>query len=127
MTSSSCKVLVVDDNRDAADSAVMLLQSWGHDARAVYSGAQCTAIAKQFDPDVVLMDLGLPGRDGFAVKEELARICPGVRVLALTGYTQADIVRRTRAEGFAGHLTKPVEAPELEKAVKQQCSIAKAL
>lgn len=127
MTTSSCKVLVVDDNHDAADSVVILLQLWGHEAVAAYSGQQCIEIAKRFDPDVVLMDLGLPGQDGFAVKGEVARICPGVRVVALTGYSQADIVRRTRDEGFAAHLTKPVEAPQLENAVKQQCSVAKAL
>jgi CheY-like chemotaxis protein len=120
-------VLVVDDNRDAADSAVMLLHIWGHEAVAAYTGTQCLQTAKSFDPDVVLMDIGLPGRDGFEVKEELEQICPGVRVVALTGYTQADIKRRTRAEGFAGHLVKPVEPPELKNAVNEQCAIAKAL
>lgn len=127
MTTSSCKVLVVDDNRDAADTVVLLLELWGHEAVAVYSAAECIASAKHFDPDVILMDLGLPDRDGFAVKDEVSRICPGVRVIALTGYTRADFVQRTREEGFAGHLTKPVEAPQLESAVKEQCAVAKAL
>jgi len=127
VVTDSCKVLVVDDNHDAADAAVMLLQMWGHEAVAAYSGTHCIEIAKHFDPDVILMDLGLPGRDGFAVKDDVARICPGVRVVALTGYSQADIVRRARDEGFAAHLTKPVETPELENTVKEQCAIAKQL
>lgn len=127
VTTDRCKVLVVDDNRDAADSAVMLLQIWGHEAVAAYSGEQCIALAKQLDPDVILMDIGLPRGDGFKVKDEVERICPGVRVVALTGYTQADIQRRTREAGFADHLLKPVEPPELKSAVNEQCSIAKRL
>ena len=127
MTTDLCKVLVVDDNRDAADSAVMLLQIWGHEAVAAYNGTECIETAKRFDPDVVLMDIGLPGRDGFGVKEELERTCPGVRVVALTGYTRADITRRVREEGFAAHLVKPVEPPELKNAVNEQCTIAKGL
>lgn len=127
MTTDSCKVMVVDDNRDVADSSVMLLRSWGHEAIAVYSGEECVAKAKDFDPDVIIMDIGLPGHDGFEVKERVEKICPGVRVVALTGYTQVDIVRRARAEGFANHLLKPAEGAELKKAVKEQCEIAKAL
>ena len=127
MTTDSCKVMVVDDNHDVADSAVMLLHSWGHEAIAVYTGEECLAKAKDFDPDVILMDIGLPGVDGFDCKDHVERICPGVRVVALTGYTQAHIVRRARAEGFAGHLLKPVEGAELKSAVKDQCEIAKGL
>lgn len=127
MTTDSCKVMVVDDNHDVADTAVMLLQGWGHEAIAVYSGEECVAKAKEFDPDVILMDIGLPRHDGFEVKEQVDKICPGVRVIALTGYTQADIRRRARAEGFAGHLLKPVQGSALKSAVKEECEIAKAL
>jgi CheY-like chemotaxis protein len=105
----------------------MLLQAWGHEAIAAYSGEHCLAKAKDFDPDVILMDIGLPGVDGFEVKEQLDKICPGVRVIALTGYTQADIRRRARTEGFAGHLLKPAEGAELKNTVKEQCEIAKGL
>ena len=125
MTTDRCRVLVVDDNQDAADAAVILLQSWGHEAVAAYSGTECIAIATHFDPDVILMDLGLPDRDGFAVRERVAGICPGARVVALTGYSQADIVRRTREAGFADHLTKPVGAPELVNTVEEQCAAKK--
>ena len=127
MTTDACKVLVVDDNHDAADSAVMLLKIWGHQAVAAYSGEQCIAMAKEFEPHVILMDIGLPGSDGFKVKEKVEQICPEARIVALTGYTQADITRRVREEGFAWHLLKPVEPPELKSAVNEQCSIAKGL
>ncbi len=126
MDGEPCRVLVVDDNRDAADAAVMLLQTWGHEAMTAYSAAQCITVAKGFNPDIVLMDIGLPGKDGFAVKRELEEHCPVARVVALTGFTQADIVRQSRSEGFADHLTKPVEADELKHVVDEQCAIAKA-
>ncbi len=126
MDQQSCKVLVVDDNHDAADAAVILLGIWGHDALAAYSPAECIAVASVFDPDVVLMDIAMPGKDGFAVTRELKECCPGVKVVALTGYTQADIVRRSRVDGFEEFLTKPVEASELKNVVDKQCAAAKS-
>jgi CheY-like chemotaxis protein len=127
MQSESCRVLVVDDNCDAADSAVMLLRLWRHEARAVYSANECLEVAQAFDPDVVVMDLRLPGKDGFAVKEELESLLPGVRVIALTGLTQAHIVRRTREAGFDGYLRKGADPEELKDAVNSQCAIARRL
>ena len=126
MDGEPCRVLVVDDNRDAADAAVMLLELWGHEAMTAYSAAQCIAVAKMFSPDIVLMDIGLPDKDGFAVKRELEEHCPEVRVVALTGFTQADIARQSRDAGFADHLTKPVEAAELKDVVDHECATAKA-
>ena len=125
MDGEPCRVLVVDDNRDAADAAVMLLELWGHEAMTAYSAAQCITVAKMFSPDIVLMDIGLPDKDGFAVKCELEEHCPEVRVVALTGFTQADIVRQSRDAGFADHLTKPVEAAELKDVVDDECATAK--
>jgi CheY-like chemotaxis protein len=125
MAADACKVLVVDDNRDGADAAVMLLRIWGHEAVAAYSGHECIAQAKTFDPDVVLMDIGLPGMDGFRVKEELEQHCPGVKVIALTGFTQADIIRRSREAGFTDYLMKPAGAAELKHVVDRQCAVSK--
>jgi CheY-like chemotaxis protein len=125
MAAEPCKVLVVDDNHDAADAAVMLLHIWGHEAVAAYSGLECLALAKTFDPDVVLMDIGLPGKDGFRVKEELEQHCPGVKVIALSGFTQADIVRRSREEGFTDYLIKPAGVTELKHVVDRQCAASK--
>jgi CheY-like chemotaxis protein len=125
MATEPCKVLVVDDNRDAADAAVMLLRIWGHESVAAYSGLECIALAKTFDPDVVLMDIGLPGKDGFRVKQELEQYHPGVKVIALTGFTQADIVRRTREAGFTDYVMKPAGAAELKHVVDRQCAASK--
>lgn len=125
MATESCKVLVVDDNRDAADAAVMLLRIWGHEALAAYSGPECIGLATTFDPDVVLMDIGLPGKDGFRVKEELDRCCPGVKVVAITGFTQEDIVRRARDAGFKDYLRKPAEAADLKQVVDRHCGDSK--
>jgi CheY-like chemotaxis protein len=127
MASDLCRVLVVDDNCDAADSAAMLLRQWRHEALAVYSGAECLAAAKAFDPDVVLMDLGMPDKDGFAVKDELEKLLPGVRVIALSGFTQAHIVRRTRDAGFTTFLRKGGDPHEIKEAVDSACAIARQL
>src|SRR3954462_85216 len=107
MTGQPCRVLVVDDHVDGANATVMLLQMWGHDAMAAYSAEECIATAEAFDPDVVLMDIGLPDKDGFDVNQQLQRLIPGVRVIALTGFTQPDIARRAREDGFVDHLLKP--------------------
>jgi CheY-like chemotaxis protein len=117
----ACKVMVVDDNRDAADTAVMLLALWDHEAVAVYSAEECLEVAREFRPDVVLMDIGMPGKSGFDVAGELQQICPSARLVALTGFTRADIRRRAKDEGFADFLVKPVAAEELKDTVDTQC------
>ena len=126
MSGESCRVLVVDDNRDAADSTVMLLENWGHEAAAAYSAEQCIAVAKVFIPDVVLMDIGLPGKNGFDAKRELEKQCPAARFVALTGFTQGDIFRRSRDEGFVDHLVKPAAPSKLKDVVDHQCAIARS-
>ena len=122
MNSEPCKVLVIDDNRDAADSAVMLLRIWGHDGIAAYSAAEALEIGRRFEPDVVLIDIGLPGKSGFDVAQDLKRCCPNARFVALTGFTRADVARRARDEGFADHLVKPAELPVLKHVVEDQCA-----
>ncbi len=126
MQGEPCRVLVVDDHRDAADSTVMLLETWGHEAVAAYSAQQCIVLARVFNPEIVLMDIGLPGKNGFDCKRELEEHCPGARVVALTGFTQADIVRRSRNDGFVDHLLKPADPSELKDVVDHQCAIAKS-
>jgi CheY-like chemotaxis protein len=116
-----CKVLVVDDHRDGADSAVLLLQMWGHDAIAAYTAEQALQLADSFDPDVVLMDIGLPGKNGFDVADQIRERCPGARLVALTGFTREHIVRRSREAGFDDHLTKPADPAVLKDVVETQC------
>lgn len=124
MNQESCKVLVIDDDHDTADSAVLLLRHWGHEAIAAYSPAEAINLCSGFEPDVVLIDIGLPGKNGFDVAEEIKSRCRGARFIALTGFTKADIARRAKQDGFAHHLIKPVQPAALKSVVDEQCSDA---
>jgi CheY-like chemotaxis protein len=104
-------VLVVDDNRDSADSMALLLGASGHDVRTAQDGTSALAIAPEYKPDVVLLDIGLPGMNGYTVAERL-RALPGggnIVLIAMTGYGQEDDRRRSREAGFDHHLVKPVD------------------
>jgi two-component system CheB/CheR fusion protein len=105
------RILVVDDNQDAADTLAMLLEADGAQARAVYGGPAALAALPGLRSDVVLLDLGMPDMDGFEVARRI-RADPalaGVRIVALTGWGQESDRERTRGAGFDFHLTKPVD------------------
>ena len=89
MKNESCKVLVVDDERDNANTIVSLLQLWGHEAEAAYSGEDAISKALTLDPDVVLIDIVMPEMNGFDLAKELRQVCPGAKFLALTGFTRS--------------------------------------
>jgi two-component system CheB/CheR fusion protein len=111
------RILVVEDNRDAADSLRMLLELMGHEVRVAHSGPEGVRAAQEWRPTIVLCDIGLPGMDGFAVAEEL-RTHPGTattRLIAVTGYGHEDDRRHSREAGFDHHLVKPVDPEELQK------------
>jgi len=110
------RILVVDDNRDAADTLAMLLASHGAEVEVAYGGEEALAVLERFLPDALLLDLGMPGMDGFAVARQI-RATPahaGLRILALTGWGQAADRARTQAAGFDHHMTKPVDFGALE-------------
>jgi CheY-like chemotaxis protein len=110
------RVLVVDDNRDSADSLKLLLQIWGHQARCAYGGEEAMAVVAEFSPDVVLLDIGLPGMSGYELAQRLREL-PGARnatLVAVTGYSRAEDRERTAAAGFHHHLVKPVDPAALE-------------
>lgn len=105
------RVLVVDDNRDSADSMAMLLQLHGHEVRVAYDGLEGVRAALADAPDVVLCDIGLPGLDGFCVARAL-RDDPRTaraRLIAITGYGTEQTRRMCREAGFDRHFTKPVD------------------
>jgi signal transduction histidine kinase/ActR/RegA family two-component response regulator len=105
------RVLVVDDNRDAADSLALLLQAMGHEVATAYDGAEALAQSGRLRPDAVLLDLGLPEMDGYEVARRLRRE-PGLRgvlLVALTGYGHEEDRRRTLESGFDAHLVKPAD------------------
>jgi signal transduction histidine kinase/ActR/RegA family two-component response regulator len=107
------RILVVDDNRDAAESLSMLLHARGHDVRVAYDGLEAVGAAIAFHPDVVLLDIGLPKLHGYDAARRIRDLRGDKALLiAVTGWGQDEDRRRSKAAGFDHHLTKPVD-PEL--------------
>ena len=109
---SAQRILVVDDNRDVADSLVMLLETLSVDARVAYDGRSALEIAAAFKPEIVFLDLGMPKMDGYETARRLRQLSDNhhhVLLIALTGWGQAEDRRRTRDAGFDEHLAKPVD------------------
>ena len=114
---SAWRVMVVDDNVDAGDTLALLLKVWGHEVRVERDGEAAIAAAAEFRPDVVLLDIGLPRKDGFEVARALQEI-PGVRrpiLAAISGYGHEDDQRRAREAGFNQHFIKPVDPDVLQE------------
>jgi len=109
------RVLVVDDNRDAADSLAMLLQFEGRETQCAYSGEDALQAVARFEPQLVLLDIGLPGLDGYEVARRLKTESPKLRVIALSGYGQVEDRQRSAAAGFDAHLVKPVDLDALQR------------
>lgn len=107
------RVLVVDDNIDSADSLVMILNHSGHTAEPVYGAAEALERAADFRPEVVLLDIGLPGTNGYEVARQLKIRGSDARLIALTGYGQPEDIRRAQDAGFDAHLVKPVDLDQL--------------
>ncbi len=115
-------ILVVDDNEDAADSLAALLRLDGHHVQAVYSASAALQAVRSAQPAIVLLDIGLPEMDGYQVAREIRATTGGIRLVALTGYGQAEDIARTRAAGFDAHLVKPVDFEALERAIVPEAS-----
>lgn len=109
------RVLVVDDNTDAADSLAMMLRLRGHEAHTAYAGRAALALAQSLVPDVVVLDIGLPDTDGYQVARALRsnQLTARATVVALTGYGQPSDVSMASAAGFDRHLVKPVDPDEI--------------
>jgi PAS domain S-box-containing protein len=113
---ASRRVLVVDDNRDAADSLALLLKLVMQDVRVAYDGHSALETARTYQPDLVFLDIGMPGMDGYEVAKVLRReVGPRVLLIALTGWGQDEDRERTRQAGFDHHVVKPVEPSALQK------------
>lgn len=105
----SRRILVVDDNYDSATSLAGVLRLWGHEVRIAHDGPEAIAEAARFGAEVVLLDIGLPGLDGYEVARRLRAAAGGDRVLlvAVSGWGQDEDVRRSQAAGFDRHVVKP--------------------
>jgi CheY-like chemotaxis protein/two-component sensor histidine kinase len=115
MSPPSLRILVVDDNRDAADSLAMLLRTTGNDIRTAYDGLEAVQVASEFRPDVVLLDIGLPKIDGHEVAQRIRKEPWGrpMCLIAVTGWSDETDRARSRAAGFDHHLVKPLDTGHL--------------
>jgi len=115
----SIRTLVVDDNRDAADSIVALLEANGHEARVAYSGAAALEVLATYVPDLALIDLGMPTMDGYELARRVRRTprLAYMRLVALTGWGQPEARERSRAAGFDKHVVKPLKASDLDELI----------
>jgi CheY-like chemotaxis protein len=110
------RVLVVDDNRDSADTMGQLLRLLGSEVQTAHDGTTALELVEGYRPEVVLLDIGMPGMDGYQVARRIRERSEfnGVTLVALTGWGQADDRRRTRAAGFDEHLVKPADLAVLQ-------------
>jgi PAS domain S-box-containing protein len=115
-TTSSRRVFVIDDNRDAAETLARLMEMWGHDVSTYTSGPAALEAAAASLPEVVLLDLGMPGMDGFEVARRLRALPDGsrLRVIAMTGYGGDEDRRKSAESGIDEHLVKPVDFTALQ-------------
>ena len=115
-TPRALRVLVADDNRDSAESLGMLLELSGHEVYLAHDGVEALAAASTQLPDVVLLDIGMPGMDGYEVAANIRREPwgAGMQLVAITGWGQEDAKRKARSSGFDHHLTKPMDSAVLE-------------
>jgi two-component system CheB/CheR fusion protein len=111
------RVLIVDDNVDAAKSMEMIVRAWGHPVEIARDGPEALAIAERFQPEIALVDIGLPGMNGYELasrlRADLAR--SNVKLVAVTGYGRDSDRIAARAAGFDAHLTKPADIADLER------------
>ncbi len=113
------RVLVVDDNRDAAELLAEALCSLGHDARVAFNGPEAIDLARQLLPEIAFLDIGLPVMDGYELARRLRALpaCAGMYLVAVTGYGQSTDRQHSREAGFEEHLVKPVELEEVQRII----------
>jgi CheY-like chemotaxis protein len=110
------RVLVVDDHKDMVDTLRALLETVGYDAKGIYSASTIVADVREFDPDVIIMDIAMPGRDGWDAAREVRQYRTGNRpmLIAVSGmYTKGEVTTLAEASGFDYYLTKPFDTKVL--------------
>lgn len=116
------RILVVDDNQDAADSVATLLALDGHQVKAVYTGEAGLLEVDVLKPDLVLLDIGLPGMSGYEIGRRIKAVHPSISVVALSGYGRPEDKQQAAAAGFDTHLVKPVAFDDLREFINRRCS-----
>ncbi len=117
----SLRILVVDDNVDSAESLALLLQFSGHHTAMAHDGQQAVETASSFEPDVILLDIGLPKLNGYEAARAIRNLENGhaIHLIALTGWGQQEDRTRSKEAGLDGHMVKPVDHVELAKQLKE--------
>jgi CheY-like chemotaxis protein len=120
VTESQKRILVVDDNKDSADSFALILQRMGHSTHAVYHSSEVFANVRVFKPHIVFLDIGLPGLDGYkiarSIRDELGY--DALRIVAVSAYAQDTDRVKARKAGFDAHVAKPVDYSIVESILK---------
>ena len=114
---TSRRVLIVDDNKDAAETLGMLLRLSGHEVHLAHTGAEALEVANRVRPEIAVLDIGMPDLSGYELAQRIRREAWGqkMKLIALTGWGQGDDKRRALAAGFDHHCTKPVDPADLER------------
>jgi CheY-like chemotaxis protein len=113
----SLRILVVDDNLDAAQTLAILLRANGHQVEAVHDGPTALEVARSYRPNLILLDIGLPGMDGFEVAKKVRQDLDlgNVVLVAMTGYGQESDKQRSKEVGFDHHLIKPADFSKVKE------------
>ena len=122
------RLLVVDDNVDAADAIATLLSMNGYEVGTAHDPDEAMQRAAAFDPDVILLDIGLPGMTGYELAQKLHadRVARRAKLIAITGYGQPADTEHAREAGFAGYLVKPVDVEQLRARIEAILGVAAA-
>lgn len=121
MGSNSLRILVVDDNQDTAQSMGELLEILGHEAQVAFDGPKAVEMATAFQPQVVLLDIGLPIIDGYEVARRMRQAgLTEAMLIALTGYGREEDREKAHQAGFDMHFTKPIELEALQKVLAKK-------
>lgn len=121
MTNRPCRILVVDDNSDAADMLALLLEGLGHTTHVAHDATEALAAIDQLTPELAVLDIGLPGMDGYELARRL-RANPITRntcLIALSGYGQDSDKEQSAKAGFDAHLVKPIAFTDLRTVIEQ--------
>lgn len=113
------RVLIIDDNEDATEMMSCLVRRFGHETRVAYDGLHGLEIAHEFRPNIVFLDIGLPGLSGFEVARRMRRIpeLADIPIVAVTGYTRPSDREQALRSGFSDHFAKPIDVGLVQRAV----------
>ena len=117
VTRKKCRVLIIEDNQDAADSLALLLELLGYEVTKAYNGREGLILAREWKPEVVLSDIGLPGIDGYEVAQELRKLASAkeIRLIAITGYSTEEDRSKAYRAGFNHYFIKPPDLAALQE------------